>query len=156
MVNGAGRGTPPTIHSIVPTRPGALPAAASIARRRNAVVVLPFVPVTPATSSSPDGSPKKTSAATAIAARDVVDDELRSDDVHEVIDDERDGAALDRLDGELVAVDVRTRDAEEHGPRSHPTRVVREVADVDRPDSGHLARGERPDQGLELHLAEEG
>ena len=40
-----------------------------IACSRNAVVVLPFVPVTPATSSSRVGSPKKTSAAVAIAAR---------------------------------------------------------------------------------------
>ena len=34
------------------------------------MVVLPFVPVTPATSSSRVGSPKNTSAAVAIAARE--------------------------------------------------------------------------------------
>ena len=43
--------------------------ASSIERSKNAVVVLPFVPVTPATSSSFVGSPKNTSAAVAIALR---------------------------------------------------------------------------------------
>ena len=83
---------------------------------------------------------------------DVVDDELGSDDIDYPLDDERNRAALDRLGGERVTVDMRARNAEERGARTHRARVVCEVADVDRPDSGHLARGERPDQGLELHL----
>ncbi len=69
VVNGAGRRAPPTSHSTVPTRPGLRSAAASIERSRNAVVVFPFVPVTPASSSSFVGSPKKMSAATAIDSR---------------------------------------------------------------------------------------
>ena len=68
VVNGAERRSPPTIHSTVPTSPVDLPAASSIACSRNVVVVFPFVPVTPTTSSSFVGSPKNTSAATAIAA----------------------------------------------------------------------------------------
>ena len=69
VVCGAGRTSPPTTQSTVPTSPGERPAAARTERRRKVVVVLPFVPVTPATSSARVGSPKKASAAIAIAAR---------------------------------------------------------------------------------------
>ncbi len=41
----------------VPIRPLVRPAACNPARRKNVVVVLPLVPVTPSTSSSPLGSP---------------------------------------------------------------------------------------------------
>jgi hypothetical protein len=54
----------------VPSSAGLRPAAARIAKSRNVVVVLPLVPVTPATSSSWLGRPKNSSAATAIAARE--------------------------------------------------------------------------------------
>ncbi len=63
------RRSPPTRASTVPISPGRRPAAARIAKSRNDVVVFPLVPVTPTTSSSRVGSPKKTSAAGAIAAR---------------------------------------------------------------------------------------
>ena len=46
------------------------PAAARTAWSRKAVVVLPFVPVTPATSSSRVGRPKKRSAAGAMVSRE--------------------------------------------------------------------------------------
>ena len=94
------------------------PAASRIACSRNAVVVLPFVPVTPATSSSFVGSPKNTSAATAIAARASSDDELRNVDVERPLDDERGRAALDRLPGEVVPVDALARNAEEERARA--------------------------------------
>ena len=45
------------------------PAASKIERSRNAEVVFPFVPVIAATGSSAEGSPKKSTAATGIAAR---------------------------------------------------------------------------------------
>ena len=151
VVNGAGRRSPPTIHSTVPTSPGARPPASSIECSRNVVVVFPFVPVTPASSSSRVGSPKNTSAATAIAARASGDDELRDVDLELSLDDERDGAALDRRPGEVVPVDDAPRNAEEQRPGVTVARVVGEVADDDRPGSGHLAGGERPDQGLQLH-----
>ena len=51
------------------SRPARRPAAVKIAWIRKAVVVLPFVPVTAATSSADDGLSKKSSAATGIAAR---------------------------------------------------------------------------------------
>jgi len=63
------RRSPPTRASTVPRRPGRRPAAARIAYKRNDVVVLPLVPVTPATCSSSVGRPKNASAPTAIAAR---------------------------------------------------------------------------------------
>src|SRR5439155_513274 len=69
VVRIAGRRSPPIRLSIVPSRPGRRPAAPRIEWRRNVVVVLPFVPVTPATSSVRVGSSKKTTAAWAIALR---------------------------------------------------------------------------------------
>ncbi len=60
---------PPIRRSIVPSSPVAWPAAVRIACWRNAVVVLPFVPVTPSTVSCSVGCPKKTSAIGPIAAR---------------------------------------------------------------------------------------
>ena len=68
-----------------------------IERSRNAVVVFPFVPVTPASSSSFVGSPKNASAATAIDSRTTATSELRDGDVERALDDERGRAALDRL-----------------------------------------------------------
>ena len=77
------------------------------------MVVFPFVPVTPASSSSFVGSPKKASAATAIDSRLDGTSELRYVDVEHPLDDERDRAALDRLPGEVVPVDALAADAEE-------------------------------------------
>ena len=61
--------SPPTICLTVPSRPVGIPAASSTSRRRNAVVVFPFVPVMPATRSSAVGSPLSRAASGAIAAR---------------------------------------------------------------------------------------
>ncbi len=69
VVRTAGRASPPTRDSIVPIKPGRIPADSKIAWIRYAVVVFPFVPVTPATTSSSVGRSKNSSAATAIAAR---------------------------------------------------------------------------------------
>ena len=49
--------TPPTTDLTVPSRPARIPAPSSSARVRNAVVVLPLVPVIPATRSDAVGSP---------------------------------------------------------------------------------------------------
>ena len=70
VVWGASRTSPPTTHSTVPTSPARRPSASRIERSRWVVVLLPFVPVTPATVSLSVGAPKKASAATAIAARE--------------------------------------------------------------------------------------
>ncbi len=61
--------TPPITDFTVPSRPVWRPAASSSSRARNAVVVFPFVPVTPTTSSVALGSPLNRAAAGAIAAR---------------------------------------------------------------------------------------
>jgi hypothetical protein len=55
--------------SMFVSSPGRRPAASRIACSRKAVVVLPFVPVTPATSSSRDGSPNRSVAARGMARR---------------------------------------------------------------------------------------
>ncbi len=60
---------PPTTCRTVPISPHWNPAASSTSRIRNAVVVFPFVPVTPTTRSSAVGSPQNRAARGAIAAR---------------------------------------------------------------------------------------
>ena len=60
---------PPTTCFTVPSRPQLRPSASMISRSRNAVVVLPLVPVIPAIASEAVGSPKKRAATGAIAAR---------------------------------------------------------------------------------------
>ena len=82
----------------------------------------------------------------------ILDDQLGNIDVEHPLHHECRGTPLDRLPGKIVAVDLRARDTEEQRAPGHGPRVVGEVADHDRrPGSGHLARGERPDQGVELH-----
>ena len=61
--------TPPITDLTVPSSPHGRPAASSSERTRNAVVVLPLVPVIPATGSEAVGSPWKRAAATAIVER---------------------------------------------------------------------------------------
>jgi hypothetical protein len=61
--------TPATTCFTVPSSPVAIPAPSRISRIRKAVVVFPFVPVTPTTRSSEVGSPKNRAATGAIAAR---------------------------------------------------------------------------------------
>ena len=94
------------------------PAASSIARSRNAVVVFPFVPVTPASSSSFVGSPKKTSAATAIDSRDDGTRSCGTSTSSGRSTTSADRAALDRLPGEVVPVDSLAADAEEERARA--------------------------------------
>ena len=69
VVRSTSSSTPPTTCFTVPSSPHRTPAASSISRIRNAVVVLPLVPVTPTTRSSRVGSPQKRAASGAIAAR---------------------------------------------------------------------------------------
>ena len=94
------------------------------------MVVLPFVPVTAATASSADGSPKKRSAATGIARRTLGTTSCGTCTVDRPLDDERDGTCGDRLRGEVVAVGVRPGHAEEERPRGDGARVVGEVANL--------------------------
>ena len=117
--------------SIVPIRPGPAAGGLEDAWSRKVVVVLPLVPVTPATSSVSVGRPKNSSAATGIASRALVDDELRHGQLERPLDDERDGAVLDRLRREVVPVGADAGDAEEEAARAGPPRVVGEVEHVD-------------------------
>ena len=152
VVNGAGRRAPPTSHSTVPDETGPPTCRRrGSTRSRNAVVVFPFVPVTPASSSSFVGSPKKTSAATAIDSRVDGTSELRHVDVEHALDHDGGRATLDRLPREVVPVDALAANAEEERTRRDAPGVVREIADRDRPAPGHLARREGPDQGVKIH-----
>ena len=57
VVRSTSSSTPPTTRLTVPRSPVRRPAASSRWRTRKAVVVLPFVPVMPTTSSRAVGSP---------------------------------------------------------------------------------------------------
>ena len=113
------------------------------------------MPVTPATCRRSLGSPEELVGRHRHRRAHVLDDELRHGDVDRPLDDERDGAGRDRVGGEVVAVDAAPADAEEQRARRHPTRVVGEVADLDRSAPDHVARRERADQRVELHGAME-
>ena len=78
-------------------------------RSRNVVVVFPFVPVTPTTSSARVGSPKKASAAIGHRGAGVLDEQLRHVELERPLDDERDGTRRHRLAGEVVPVGPRAR-----------------------------------------------
>ena len=152
VVRTTGRTSPPTRLSTVPRSPGRRPAAVRIAWRRNAVVVFPFVPVTPATSSSRVGSPKNTSAAVAIAAR-------------------ADGTTSCGTSGSTARSTTSATapfatawaakswpsarspgTAEECRAGGDGTRVVGEVAHLDRVGAAEdRLRCERGDEALELH-----
>ena len=69
VVRSTSSSTAPTTCLTVPSRPDWTAAASSTSRSRKAVVVLPLVPVIPATRSSAVGSPWKRAAIGAIAAR---------------------------------------------------------------------------------------
>ena len=78
-------------------------------------------------------------------------DELRHGDVQRPLDDERNGAACDRLAGEVVPVDIRPRHAEEERSRHDRPRVVGEVAHLDRSPPDHVDRPDRGDEALQIH-----
>ena len=114
-----------------PSRPQRTPAASSSWRRRNVVVVFPLVPVMPTTWS--------------VGRRVAV--EARGRGGHRrcarrrraprarrgraaAFDDERGGAALDRVGGEVVPVAGEARDAEEQRPGPHRPVVEGQGGDV--------------------------
>ena len=85
---------------------------------------------------------------------DVLDDELWHGDVDRSRDDERHGASTDGFGGQVVTVRPAAADAEEERARRHATRVVCEVADLDRSAPDHVLRRHRADQRVELHRGE--
>ena len=153
VVNGAGRRSPPTLHSTVPTSPARRPrprasraagtpsssCRSSRSRRRARA---------PSSARRRTRRPRRPSQL-ARRGRRAAARRRRAP-----LDDERGRPALDRLPREVVPVDALAANAEEQRARRDAARVVREIADLDRPASDHLARGERPDQRLELHARE--
>ena len=99
------------------------PSASRIERRRNVVVVLPFVPVTPATASRSVGAPKKASARDGHRRAHGLDDELRHGELERALDDERGGTGRDGLGREVVPVARATR-ARRRRACPSPTRRV--------------------------------
>ena len=73
----------------------------------------------------------------------VLDDDLRHTRGHGPFDDEPGRTGVDRAIRELVAVETRAAHAEEERARSHGSRVVREIRDLDGGVPDDLARGQR-------------
>src|SRR5581483_2487678 len=81
----------------------------------------------------------------------VADDDLRHVELERPLDDERDGAVLDRLLREVVPVRPLPGDAEEDvSPRDGP-RVVGEIDHLDRRAPEHVHRLERYDEARQIH-----
>ena len=140
------RGPPPPITDLtVPSSPHCRPAASSSARTRNAVVVFPFVPVTPTTSSDAVGSPKKRAAATRHRRADVLHHDLGHPEAERPLHHQRRRAARDRVGREVVPVAGESRHAEEQRARLHRPVVERQARDahVGGPFAQQLAQGHR-------------
>ena len=93
------------------------------------MVVFPLVPVTPTTSSSALGSPKKDTRQLRHGDARVGNDDLRRGQVKLVVDGERDGAAVERLRREVVPVRGGAAQADEERPRRGVLGTVCEVGD---------------------------
>ena len=70
-----------------------------------------------------------------------------------MLDDERHRPSLDRGRGEIMAVGLRSRDAEEKCAARHLPRVVRQLADLGSTASNDVGRSKRCDEPLQLHIA---
>ena len=112
------------------------------------------MPVTPATSSSRVGSPKKTSAAVAIAARVDGTTSCGTSGSTARSTTSADGAVLDRLRREVVPVGALAGNGEERRAGGDGARVVREVPHLDGVGAAeNRLRCERGYKALELHGA---
>ena len=125
VVCGAGRVTPPTTHSIVPTSPAWRPAASSTDRRRNAVVDFPFVPVTPDHLERLRRLAEKRIRSDGHRGAGVVDQHWGTVELERPLDHEGGGTGRDRLAREVVPVGPRTGHAEERGPGAPGRRRTR-------------------------------
>ena len=131
VVRSIARRSPPTIEATVPSRPLCIPAASSIARVSQAVVVLPLVPG--------DADDPQLPRRLAVEARGglrhrrahVLDLHLRHAEPERPADDERRRATLDRVGREVVAVAGEAGDAEEQRPGLDLAVVEGEARDLD-------------------------
>ena len=123
-----------------------MPADSSTSRIRNAVVVLPLVPVTP-------GDPQLGGRVAPESGGDrrhrrpcVADEDLRDGQLEPALDDECRRARLDRRRGEVMAVGSLADDAEEQRPAGDPPAVVGQPADLDAGVAEDLGAIEPSDQ----------
>ena len=121
--------------------PGAgRPAASSIERIRYVVVVLPLVPVTPASCRRSLGRPKNASAATAIEART---SSTRSCGTATSSGRSTTSAAAPAATASAASSCPSTLapgTQKNSAPLRHPPCVVGEVGDLDRPPPDHVVR----------------
>ncbi len=99
------------------------PAASKTPCRKAQVVVLPFVPVTPATVRSRDGCPKRASATGPRARRVERHHDLRHIQVEGALGQDCDRPACDSCRREVVSITVVAGHAREQGTRHHPSRI---------------------------------
>ena len=146
VVRTTGCSTPPITDLTVPSRPQRRSAASSSERTRNAVVVLPLVPVMPTTRQ-----PRRRIAVEARRGHrhrgaDVVHLHLGHAEAERARDHQRGGPALDGVGGEVMAVTGEAGHAEEQEPGLHETVVVGQAGDlqVGRTLAEQVAQGHRP------------
>ena len=128
VVRSTSSSTPPTTCLTVPSSPDWIAAASRISRSRKAVVVLPLVPVIPATRSSAVGSPWKRAASGAIAARASATTTCGTSSSQLALDDERRGPASTAPAANSCPSALLAEHAEEQRPRLDRAAVVGEAS----------------------------
>ena len=107
-----------------------MPAAARMEKSKKAVVVLPFVPVTPATAKLTGRAAEERVRSQRHRLPRVSNDQLRDRQLELALDDECDRSPLDGVWREVMAVCLFARHARKQSPSRHAARVVREIGDV--------------------------
>ena len=131
VVRSIARRSPPTIEATVPSRPHCIPAASSIARTSQAVVVLPLVPVTPTTAQLRGRVAGEAGGGLRHRGAHVLDLDLRHAEPERPADHERRRATRDRVRREVMPVAGEAGDAEEQRPGLDLAVVVGEARDLD-------------------------
>ena len=147
VVRTTGCSTPPITDLTVPSSPQRRSAASSSERTRNAVVVLPLVPVIPTTGSAAVGSPWKRAAATAIAERTSSTCTSGTPSPSGRATTSAAAPRCDGVGGEVVAVAGEAGHAEEQEAGLHRAVVVGQAGDlhVGRALAEQVAQGHRPE-----------
>ena len=121
---------------------------------RKVVVVLPFVPVTPAIFKRSAGFLKKVNARSASAIAAVRDHERGGAGMRlRAFHHDRRRASLDRLFGEFVAIKMRAAHRDVEAVLLHPARIVENAVDFAIERSEDLPHWDGFRENFELHEA---
>ena len=146
VVRTTGCSTPPITDLTVPSRPQRRSAASSSERTRNAVVVLPLVPVMPTTGSARRRVAVEARRGDRHRRADVRDLHLGHAEAERPRDHQRRRPARDGVGGEVMAVAGEPGHAEEQVAGLHRAVVVGQAGDlhVGRTLAEQVAQGHRP------------